>query len=246
MAFPQLEKMADGTMKHFLLHYLLIILILHILAIVYVFDIHHYLSFEWIKEHHILFRSYINEHPILLPICFILGYILFAALSLPGIVFLSLLGGYLFPQPWSTLYSIFSLTCGACLLFLALRLALGPAIKKVRVSFFKKMEKGFQKNAASYMISLRFSSIFPIWILNAVPAFFQISLKTFAWTTLVGVIPETIIYTTAGMGIEKFFTTNQQFSIDSIFNTQVKIALILLAMLVLVPPMIERYRKYKR
>ena len=165
------------------------------------------------------------------------------ALSVPGAVFLTLLGGYLFPQPFSTIYVVFSATCGATLIFLAARTALKEILKKKAGPFLQKMEKGFQENAVSYLLFLRFVPLFPFWLVNIAPAFFRVSLITFVWTTLVGIFPGSLVFTLAGGGLEKILENNETFSITTIFNTQIKIALVLLGIIALVPIIWKKFKK---
>lgn len=214
------------------------------MAVIYFTGAYKYLSFETLKANHKLLKTFIAFHPIFVPLLFVLSYIVFTALSIPGGVFLSLLGGYLFPQPLSTIYVVFSATCGATLVFLAARTALGDSLRNKTGPFLKKMERGFQKNAASYLLFLRFVPLFPFWAVNLASAFFGVSLRTFIWTTLVGITPGSCVFTLVGGGLEKIFESEQSFSLDSIFNIQLKIALTLLGLLALVPIIIKRIKKY--
>jgi len=223
--------------------FLPITIILVGLAVIYLTGAYKYLSFETLKANHKLLKIFIENHPFFVPLLFILSYIIFTAISVPGGIFLSLLGGYLFPQPLSTIYVVFSATCGATLIFLAARTALGDTLKKKAGPFLRKMETGFQKNAANYLLFLRLVPLFPFWIVNLTPAFFGVSLRTFVWTTLVGIIPESLVLTLIGGGLEKIFESDQPFSLAAIFNIQLKIALTLLGLLALVPIIIKRTRK---
>jgi uncharacterized membrane protein YdjX (TVP38/TMEM64 family) len=223
--------------------FLPVIVILLGMAVIYLTGAYRYFSFESLKSYHHELKIFILAHPILVPFLYILAYIILTALSIPGAIFFTLLGGYLFPQPFSTLYVVFSATCGATLVFLAAKTALGDSLKQKAGPFLKKMEKGFQENAASYLLFLRFVPIFPFWIVNLAPAFFAVPLRTFIWTTLVGITPGSIVFTLAGGGLEKILETQQTFSISVIFNTELKIALTLLGILALVPIVIKKFKK---
>jgi uncharacterized membrane protein YdjX (TVP38/TMEM64 family) len=218
-------------------------LILIGMAVVYFTGVYKYLSFDSLRANHMELKAYIAEHPISVPVLFILTYIVFTALSVPGAIFLTLLGGYLFPQPWSTTYVVFSATIGATLIFLAARTALGDSLRKKAGPFLQKMESGFKENAASYLLFLRFVPVFPFWAVNLAPAIFGVPLNTFVWTTLVGIIPGSFVFTLAGGGLEKIFESQGEFSLSTVFNTQLKIALCLLGVLALVPVIIKKLKK---
>lgn len=220
-----------------------IIIILMAMAALYFSGITSYLSFEAFQIYHQNLKKMVTMHPAWVPIIFCLIYILFTALSMPGAVFLSLLGGYLFQQPFSTLYVVFSATCGATLIFLAARTALEDFLRKKAGPFIKNMEKGFQENAVGYLLFLRFVPLFPFWLVNIAAAFFNVRLITFIWTTLIGILPGAIVFTLAGAGLEKILDSMEPFSLQTIFNTQIKIALILLGIIALTPIIVKKMRK---
>lgn len=230
-------------MNRKLKRFLPLIVILIGMAAVYFSGLYHYLTFDTLRAYHHTLKAFIAAHPFAVPILYMAVYVILTALSVPGAVFLTLLGGYLFPQPLSTIYVVISATCGASLIFLAARTALGDSLKKKAGPFLKKMEKGFNDNAASYMLFLRFVPLFPFWIVNLAPAFFGVPLRTFVWTTLIGIAPGSFVFTLAGGGLEKIFETNQAISLNSIFNTELKIALTLLGVLALVPIIVKKLKK---
>ncbi len=223
--------------------YLPVFIIFLGMAAIYFSGVYHYLSLDYLRMYHKSLKTFVEMHPIAIPIAFCLVYIISTALSVPGAVFLTLLSGYLFPQPFSTIYVVFSATCGATLIFLAARTALKEILKKKAGPFLQKMEKGFQENAVSYLLFLRFVPLFPFWLVNIAPAFFEVSLITFVWTTLVGIFPGSLVFTLAGEGLEKILENNETFSISTIFNTQIKIALVLLGITALVPIILKKFKK---
>ena len=213
------------------------------IAIVYFTGVYRYLSFQSLKDNHELLQNFVEKYPIAVPCIFVITYIVCIALSIPGAIFLSLLGGYLFPQPLSAIYVICAATCGACIVFLAARTALGDTLRKKAGPFLKKMEAGFHKNAISYLLFLRFVPLFPFWMINLAAAFFGVSLITFAWTTLVGIIPGACFYTLIGSGLGTVFESKNPLSVESIFNIKIKIALVLLGFLALTPILIKKNHK---
>ncbi len=142
--------------------YLPLLLILIGMAAIYFSGLYRFFTFETLRSYHDTLKLFIQAHPIAAPLLYILAYILLTALSVPGAVFLSLLGGYLFPQPFSTIYVLFSATCGASLIFLAARTALGDSLKAKAGPFLQKMEKGFKENAVSYLLFFALRSPLPL------------------------------------------------------------------------------------
>lgn len=220
--------------------FLPIAIILLLMGIVYMSGVHKYLTFSNLKAHHSQLKFFVEARPMMSATLFILTYIITSALCLPVGIFLSLFGGFLFPVPWSTLYVVVGATLGSTIIFLAARTAIGDFLKKRAGPFLQKMEKGFQKNAWSYLLLLRFVPIFPFWLINIAPAFFGVRFITFFWTTLIGIIPGAYVFTQAGAGLSAIFASGQAFSFENILNTQVKIALVALGIFALIPIVIKK------
>jgi uncharacterized membrane protein YdjX (TVP38/TMEM64 family) len=212
-----------------------LIFILIIVALAYYLDLHKLLSFEYIKEKHLLFKNYVENHFYLSALFYILTYIAIAATSIPGATTLTLFGGLLFPQPYSTLFTVLGASLGACLIFLIARSSFSLFSKYVPSQTLKKMEKGFQKNAAHYLLSLRLIPLFPFWLVNIAPAFFNIPLRTFAWTTLIGIAPGSFAYSQAGAALNSVLEINGEINLSALLTFEMKTAIIALGLISLLP-----------
>jgi len=217
---------------------LIIIVILMVMA--YVSGVTKHLSFGNIKENRQVILSYIDQYPLLMPLLFIVIYIVMTSLSLPGGALLSILGGFIFGIPLSTIYVVVGATIGATIIFLAARTAIGDLLKKKAGPFLAKMESGFKKNAASYLLFLRLIPLFPFWLVNIAPAFFNVKTRTYLWTTFLGIIPGAYVFTQAGRGLGAIFDSGKDFSVETVFNIEIKIALVVLALFALIPIFVKR------
>ncbi len=193
------------------------------------------LTFEELKNHRKNLLIFVEKYPYLSPLIFMAIYAFFVSLSIPGGAILSLAGGFLFGTLKGTILVIIGATTGASMIFYAAKSIFKELFKKKTAPFLNKMEKGFQTNAANYLLFLRFIPLFPFWLINLAPAFFQVSFWTFFWTTCIGITPGSYIYTQAGSGLGKIFEKGEDFSMDHIFNFEIKIALFLLALFILIP-----------
>lgn len=220
-----------------------IIIIIILMLIVYFSGVTKYLTFETIKENRQLILSYIDQYPLLMPFLFTLIYVVMTALSLPGGALLSILGGFIFGVPLSTIYVVVGATIGATIIFSAARTAMGDLLKRKAGPFLLKMETGFQKNAASYLLFLRLIPLFPFWLVNIAPAFFNVKTRTYLWTTFLGIIPGAYVFTQAGNGLGAIFDSGKEFSVETVFNIEIKIALIVLALFALIPIFVKRLRR---
>ncbi len=202
-----------------------------------------HINFETLKEYRRQLKDFVAMYPMAAPAIYMLVYAVSIALSVPWASFLSLTGGFLFLQPFSTLYTVTAATIGACGIFLAAKTAFGEMLQKRAGPLLKKLEAGFQENAISYLFFLRLVPLFPFWLVNLAPALVGVSLRVFFWTTFLGIIPGAFVYTQAGAGLGAIFDTEGSFSIDAVFNTQIKIALAALGIFALIPVVIKKFRK---
>ncbi len=221
--------------------FLPLLFIVILMGVAYALGAHKYLTFEMLQRHHQAIKGFLGAHPVITPILFTLIYAVATSLSLPGGAILSLIGGFLFPIPWSTLYVLVGATVGASVIFLAAKSAFGEVLRRKAGPFVQKMEKGFQKNAWSYLLFLRFVPLFPFWLVNIAPALFNVRFVTYAWTTFVGIIPGAYVFTQAGAGLGAIFEQGKRFSLGALFNWQLRVALIALALFALVPIMIKKW-----
>jgi uncharacterized membrane protein YdjX (TVP38/TMEM64 family) len=215
------------------------------MAVGYFSGFYRALNFETLRFHHNELTEYVNNNPVQTSLVFIAIYIAVAATSIPVGLFLSLLSGFLFPQPLCTIYVLIGATIGATMIFWATKTALRDYFKRKAAPFMEKMRGGFNKNPASYLLFLRFIPFFPFWVVNLVPAFFNVRTWTFVWTTFVGIIPSTVVSTQAGRGLNAIFESYEEFSVASIFNTEMKIALVLLGIFSLTPILIKKWKQPK-
>jgi uncharacterized membrane protein YdjX (TVP38/TMEM64 family) len=133
---------------------------------------------------------------------FMLAYIGIVALSLPGALLMTLLGGVLFGFWVGAAATVIGATTGATLLFLIARSSLGVALRERGGETVQRMAEGLRKDAASYMLFLRLVPVFPFALVNLAPAIVGVPLRTFVWTTLVGILPGTLAFTLAATSLD--------------------------------------------
>ncbi len=225
------------------INWLPIIIIFLMMIAAYFLGAADYFTYGMLKERHMTLEILVKEHYFSASAIFIATYIVSTALSLPVGIYISLIGGFLFAQPWSTLYVVFGATIGACILFLAAKTALRDLLIQEYSETFSKMKDGFNENAASYLLFLRFVPVFPFWLVNLAPALFGVRFWTFVWTTALGIAPAAFVFTQFGAGLGAVFEGKKEFSLNNVFNNDVKIALAGLAILVLIPVVVKMIRK---
>lgn len=211
-------------------------------AAVFAFDLDRYLTFEALRDNRVRLTSFVAQNGVLAWIAYVLIYAAAVALSLPGGAVLTIAGGFLFGTLLGGALVILAATAGATMLFLIAKTALGDPLRARAGPFLKKMEAGFQENALSYLLVLRLIPLFPFFIVNLVPAFLGVNLRTYVLATFVGIIPGSLVYASVGAGLGSVLDRFEAFAPSSILTPQIAVALVGLAMLALLP---VAYRKLR-
>ena len=94
----------------------------------------------------------------------------------------------------------------------------------------------------SYLLFLRLVPVFPFWLVNLVPAFLGVPLRTYALGTLIGIVPGSAVYCSVGNGLGAVFDAGGRPDLGIIFKPEILGPIVALAALSLVPIL---YKKFK-
>ena len=109
----------------------------------------------------------------------------------------------------------------------------------------QKCEAGFQENALSYLLFLRLVPLFPFFVVNLVPAFLGVSVRTYVIATFFGIIPGTMVFSLAGGGLGSALDAGGEFRVSAALTPEIVAALVGLAVLALSPVVYKRVRARK-
>lgn len=157
------------------------------------------------------------------PFLFTLLFFLFAIIWILLLGFatpISLIAGFIFGKFYGTLISVFGFTIGCTLLyFLANQYFKDFILTKLsnRITKFKDI---FNKNEFLYFMIFRFAGGggTPFAIQNLLPVFFNMRIKNYFFSTLIGLFPMVFILSAIGEGIENVIDNN----IDPSFLTMIQ------------------------
>ncbi|WEX08482.1 TVP38/TMEM64 family protein [Chelativorans sp. AA-79] len=177
-------------------------LLLLLLALGYALGWHEHLSLSALMASRTALHAKIEAHPLLATAGFALVYAVATAAAFPAAALLTIAAGFLFGWLLGGTLVLIAATTGATVLFLAARTAFGDFLRRRVGGRAAQLAKGFEQDAFGYLLVLRLAPIFPFWIVNIVPAFFHVSLRTFIAATTVGILPATYAYAYLGQGLE--------------------------------------------
>jgi uncharacterized membrane protein YdjX (TVP38/TMEM64 family) len=173
------------------------------------------------------------------------------AFSLPGATVMTLTGGFLFGTFSGTLYNVLSATMGAIVIFLAAKSGLGDMLHRRMVadaedtSRISRLEAGLRRNEISYLLLMRLVPVVPFFIANLAPAFMGVGLRNFALTTLFGIIPGGLVYTSVGAGLGAVFSRGETPDLGIIFEWQILGPILGLCALAALPILIRAFSRNK-
>lgn len=194
------------------------------------------LTFDNLKQHREELLLFVRGRYALSIVLFVLLYIIVTGLSIPGAVVLTLGGGFLFGTAQATLYVNLGATTGAILAFLVARYLLGQQLQHTYQQQLDRFNREMAAEGWRYLLFLRLIPIFPFFLINFLSGLTRVPLKTFAWTTALGIIPGTVVFAYAG---------RQLGSINSpaeILSPKVMTAFLLLACFALFPALFSRIK----
>jgi len=191
---------------------LLLLLIIVLIASFFIFDLHQYLSLDFLKEQQTKIEAYRSEQPVLAIAIYALIYIAVTALSLPGATILTLAGGGVFGVLWGTVIVSFASTIGATLAFLAARFLFRDTVNAHFGTRLKSIDEGINKGGAFYLFTLRLVPLFPFFMINLTMGLTALKVWTFYWVSQVGMLAGTVVYVNAGTQLAKLDSLSGIFS----------------------------------
>jgi len=202
-----------------------------------------YINLESLKNNREALAGFVNDNFLIAFVGFIALYAILVGISFPGAGFLSIFGGFLFGTFTAVFGIVLGATIGACIIFLVARNAIGGNLAEKMGPYMKKFEKGLNKNELSYLFLLRLVPIFPFFVVNVVPALFNVKFRNYALSTMFGIIPGSLVYASIGDGASAIFEQGGDLKLTGVMTEpRVLFPIIGLAVLAMIP---IAYNKFK-
>jgi len=233
-----------------------------VLIVVAVLVIRGALSPEAFLQRYDWLRAQVDAH---MPRALVVYAVVFAAgvsLSMPGAAMMTMLGGLLFGWMIGAAAAAVAATAGACVVFLIARTTLGTWLAARGGPRLERISAGLRRDAANYMLFLRFVPLFPFFLVNIAPALVGVPLRTFLVTTAIGILPATFTMAIAGAGLDSAVRAQKtlhegclasgqadcrfELTLQSIFTPEILAAFGALGALALLPVFVRRFLAAKR
>jgi uncharacterized membrane protein YdjX (TVP38/TMEM64 family) len=217
-----------------------------------------YLSLETLVRHRAAIDGFVSQNQVLALLAYGAVYVVAVALSVPGALFLTLIGGILFGAVLGGIATVIGATVGATAVFLVARSAFGEQMLRRVGPRAEKLAEGFRADAFNYLLFLRLVPLFPFWLVNLAPALFGVPLCTYVLATLLGIIPGTFAFSFVGAGLDSVLAAQGKaymacldagqaacrldFDPKAVLTPKLLGALIALGVVSLIPVVLKRWR----
>lgn len=198
------------------------------------FDLNRYLTFENLHQNKVQLNAYVKGHYLQSVIGFIMAYIIVVAMALPGAAIMTLAGGVMFSFWQALIFVNIGATVGATLSFMVARYIIGDWVQKRYADRLVKFNKEMDQHGKNYLLTLRLIPIFPFFMINLAAGLTKMSLRTFVWTTALGIIPGSFAYTLAGNNLSNISSP------DQILSKEVLAVFVVLGLVSLIPAIMKR------
>jgi uncharacterized membrane protein YdjX (TVP38/TMEM64 family) len=185
-------------------------------------------------------------HPLLAALAYFALYAALVAASVPIGLPLSVTGGALFGPVLGTVLAVLGATTGAILLFLVARGTVGGALSRRYGPLLARVRPRLERDGFAALLAMRLVPVVPFWLTNLAPALAGMRLLPYAVATLVGVVPATAVFVTAGAGLGDALAAGALPSPGLLLRPGVLLPLAGLALLALLPMAVRRVRRAKR
>ncbi|HAK97758.1 MAG TPA: TVP38/TMEM64 family protein [Rhodobiaceae bacterium] len=205
------------------------------LIVAFYFDFDKYVDFQFLQTHQGIVKGFITDMPVQAALLYMSLYAVSTAFSLPFGTIMTISGGWLFGVLIGGILTVIGATIGACTLFLAARYAFREAMVARAGARLQQFEAGFKRHSTSYLLAMRLIPVFPFFLVNFLPALIGVRLRTYALTTLVGIMPGTFVYAGLGNGLSYVLSADEPLNTSVIFSPSVFLPLCGLGFLSLLP-----------
>ena len=200
------------------------------------FSLQEIMSYDFIKENKSYFFELKNSNSTLILFIFLVLTILWVFPLLGFASPVAIMGGFIFGKWIGTLVVIAGLTIGATFMYIFANYFLKDFIRKKFLTKYQNLKKKFEKSEFVYLLFYRMVGGIP-WVLQCLlPTLFDVKLKNYFFSTLLGIVPGTFLIVSIGSGLEKIIDENSELPRikDIIFSPEIYVPLAAFISLILI------------
>lgn len=204
-------------------------------AIYWGLDLGQFLTLEYVQSQLTRIKSFQEQNFLLTALIYLGSYVFLTALSVPGALLFTLMGGAIFGVVWGTVLVSFASCIGATAAFLVSRTLLRDWVQAKFGDYLAPINKGIQKDGGFYLFSIRMVPLFPFFVVNLLMGLTPISVTAFYFASQTGMLLSTIIFVYTGAELAQIN------DLSDLVSGRVLLAFTLLGLLPLLARFITNY-----
>ncbi len=197
-----------------------------------------YMTIENVKDNKVMILGFISNHYFSSVAIFFISCVVFVNSPVPFAAIVKLLGGFFFGFYLGAIYNIAATVLACVIGFSISRYAFKDSFEKRYFNKLKKIELEIEKNGFIYFLFLRLVMVVPYFLINILAGISRISFNKFLYSTIIGVVPASLIYANGGSKLEQIDSVNELFRVDIVFS------FVLVALVLLTPVLFKIIRNY--
>lgn len=143
-------------------------------------------------------RQWVDQQPLAAAAGYFAAYVAVTGLGLPGAAVMTVAGGALFGLIEGAALASLASTLGAVLSCLSARYVLRRWVQARFGSRLAALNAGIEREGAFYLFTMRLIPALPFWAINLAMGLTPMPVRTFAWVSLLGMFPATLVFVYAG------------------------------------------------
>jgi len=198
--------------------YFLLFLLAVVIGLYLALDLGRFLTLEFVQSQLEQIQEFKQDNFALAALLYFLIYVAATALSIPGAIVITLIGGAIFGLLWGTILVSFASSIGATLAFLASRLLLRDWVQSRFRDYLAPVNRGIEKDGSFYLFSIRMVPLFPFFVVNLLMGLTPIKTRSFYLVSQLGMFLGTIVYVNAGSELARIDSLSGLASAPIIFS----------------------------
>lgn len=170
------------------------------------------LSLDELRARREWMEAWIADYPVLFTAAFVLGFILLAALA-PGAAVFKVAAGAVFGL-WGGFAVAWGSTAVAAVIgFLLSRYLARHWVEERFATQAAAINRGVEREGVAYLLAMRLNPLIPFFLINFGMGLTRMRLSAFAATSLLGLVPASLVYANAGTELARIDTPSDILSV---------------------------------
>lgn len=202
--------------------------------LLYFFGNETFFTLTQLQEYKNYVQQFVAQRYIFSVLFYLVFFITASIFGIPITVLLTIAAGYFFGPIIGVLYANIGATIGSLISFLIYRYLLSSWVRQRYSKQLQLFDQNIEHYGHNYLLMLQLLPITPTLLINVFAGVTKLPLWTFLWTTSLGILPGSLLYTFAGQQLMYMK------SVEDVLSWPMLLLLTLFALLAVFPVFLKR------